>query len=328
MRVGEAHLVAASDDARRRRSLGRAPAHLVHLAPAAPLPDAPAVGNPSVAAGPWPVDAARAQADAQRVLNSIDFTKRDIVIWVPGAGGHAPDAAFADAFHAAWHDGTASLTHLEYEATSNLRASVATGLATLKIVLAAIAARGAHHRVMLAGQHQGAWLIGEALADPKLRPVVHRAVLFGHPALAKTHWDDGRDPAVLEHNHPSDHTSRSLSGAADAALDGAVALRRRQFWRLGAIGDALAGQLHMVPAMVANALRALPGVRAVLPSPLDYTDRMAGAVEFLRSGSRGHDLQGAPPPTPAVVAARYAAEQPADGRRSRRRRPVGAASAA
>lgn len=292
MLVGGTHQVARPGRSRRRsKAAGTVPSHTVQLA-TAPLPAVPRVGNPSVAPGPWPVDAARAHADARRVLASIDWSKRDIVIWVPGTGSHRVHEKFADAVHGSWSDGRVSLTHLEYEASSEGPRSVATGIATLKLVLMEIAARGGNRRVLVGGESQGAWILGEAMADPSVRKVVDRAVLLGHPSLAKTHWH-GRDPAVLEYSNP---------------------------------GDPAAGDPELLPGLLLTTLGSLPGIKGYVKQPHDYSDRMSGAVEFLRTGTEGYRTAGAP--GHAAVAATYAngaaragitaAPAPAPGRRGRR----------
>ena len=312
MLVGETQRVAQPGARRRRRAWAQGAQHAVQLAAAAPLPAVPEVGNPSIAAGPWPVDAARAKADAQRVLNSIDFSKRDIVLWVPGTSNHHVPDRLAAAVHAAWKDGGASLTHVEYPATWDMRPSVATGVATMKLVLAGIAAQGGNHRVLVAGESQGAWVLGEALADPLLGRVVDRAVLFGHPGLAKTHYEGGRDPRVLEVNAEGDHVAAPVQGEAAKALDASVAINQKRLWKLGTIGDALAANLAIMPDMIRNGLGQTSLLRGVLRNAHDYTGRMTDAVEFLRAAPLRDAAAGAGSLSAAV--------QPAALQRARRAR--------
>ena len=61
------------------------------------------------------------------------------MLWVPGTSQHSVNPGFAQAARAAFADGDVSLHHLEYEASWNIRPSVATGVATLRLVLAGIA---------------------------------------------------------------------------------------------------------------------------------------------------------------------------------------------
>jgi hypothetical protein len=219
------------------------------------------------------VDAVRAQADAQRVLNTIDWSKRDIVIWVPGTGQRGLDPRFADAVAASWSDGGVSLVALEYAAGRDLHGSVPTGIATLRLVLAAIAAHGGNHRVLVAGTGQGAWVASEALDDPAARAGVRRAVLFGVPAEARTHWTDGRDDGVVE---------------IDDAYDAGTA--------------AGAGNLL---GSIFTALHHLPVVGDVARDATDYAGRYASSLEFLRFGPTG-DATDIPPPagSPAAAARR------------------------
>ena len=64
------------------------------------------------AGGPFPVDMARARADARNTLNSIDWSKKDIVIFVPGTSNHTVSPWFEAAVKASWSNGGVSLTKL------------------------------------------------------------------------------------------------------------------------------------------------------------------------------------------------------------------------
>lgn len=230
----------------------------VTAAPAPPLPAMPEVGNPSKVNGAWSVDAARAADDARRVLQSIDWSKPDIVIWIPGTGEHDMDPAFRDAAEDSYKDGTASIAYLRYAASTDLHTSVPTGIATLKLVLEGIAAHGGVHRVLIAGQDQGAWIAGEVLADPAMRRVVDRTVLLGHPAAAAHSYADGRDAGVLQINDPHDAAATGKRGTS-ALYDVA---------------------------------RSLPYLEKLLKDPHDYSLEMTRAIEFLRFGrtTGGQDL--------------------------------------
>lgn len=265
---------------RARVSFGRVHASAVPAPPVAPrMPETPL----SPAGGEWGVDMVRAQHDAQILLNSIDWSQPDLVIWVPGTGSHSLDPAFEAAVRASWGQGGVSLNRLEYEASWNLRTSVATGVATLRIVLAEIARRGGSQRVLLAGQEQGAWVIGEVLADPKMRELVSRAVLFGHPSLAATHHH-GSDGKVLEVNDAYDRLTQPVRGDATAALDRLIAAYR------GTFADAARGAAAVLrePGLLAGWLQTkLAGslLGDYLRNPSDYRLRMTDAVEFLRGAN-------------------------------------------
>ncbi|MCW2960771.1 MAG: hypothetical protein JWM90_1158, partial [Thermoleophilia bacterium] len=90
---------------RRRAAPASTPAAAVLArVPARELPQGPAktyrtfeVANPSKAGGEWQVDWERAHADAQKVLDAIDFSKRDIELWIPGTSNHGPHPAFEPA---------------------------------------------------------------------------------------------------------------------------------------------------------------------------------------------------------------------------------------
>lgn len=245
----------------------------------------PLPGPISKAGGEWPVDWVRARHDARLALNAIDWSKGEIVLWVPGTSNHKIHEGFEAAVRESWIDGGVSLSRVEYEASWNMRPSTATGIATLRLILAGIAAHGGTHRVMLAGESQGAWLIGEALSDPRLRRVVHRAVLFGHPFVAAHHFDDGHDPGVLEINNAGDQVSAPIKGDVAAGLDAMVAIRTLNVGGLGTVAKALSQN----PEHGVMILKSLAGgiFRGLVKDPHNYTGEMSRAVEWLRFGSTG-----------------------------------------
>lgn len=265
---------------RRARPKSAGSTHLT-AATAAALPDLPAIGNPSIARGPWPVDAVRAQADARRVLNSIDFSKRDLVIWVPDSGTHGLNTRFADVVHDSWSGGGASLTHLEYEGSWNLRQSVATGIATLKLVLAEIHRRGGDHRVLLAGAGQGAWVLAEALADASLRGQFDRAVLFGTPGFAAHRYEDGHDPRVRAITDPNDVFARPVSGDASRVLDAFIAARQKKWYHVLTLAGGFRADPQLGAEMFGIALHDIPLVGHLVRNPADYTNRYSEAVDWL-----------------------------------------------
>lgn len=258
----------------------------VHGVPAKTWPTVD-IGSVSKAGGEFPVDWAKAHADAQQMLDSIDFSKHDIVIWCPGTSNHGVHRDFDAAAHASWgavKAGGASVIALEYEATWNMRPSVATGIATLKLVLQEIARRGGRHSVMLSGESQGAWIAGEALADPKIGAVVDRAVLMGHPWLAAHQYTDGHDPRVAVINHPGDMVTLPVKGDVTAGLDAMIAIRTLQFGKIGTVMKALLQNPTHAVELLKSIAFALPFVKTLLVNPHVYGPEMTRAVEFLRYG--------------------------------------------
>lgn len=250
------------------------------------LPERVQLGDFSKAQGPWQVDWARAHADAKAVLDSIDFSRRDLVIWVPGTDGKGVHGDFARSVRDMWRGGPApSLVAMQYEASWELRRSLPTGLATMKLVLEGIRARGGDHRVLLAGESQGGWIIGEIMADPKLRPLVTRAVTAGHPWLAKHTYEHGRDPLVRTINHEGDQVAMSVAGDIGVAMDAMSAVKRGAIWQnFGKVAGAiLANPIHGV-LILHNQLRAT-GLRPMLSDPHSYLDEMPRLAEFLATGT-------------------------------------------
>jgi hypothetical protein len=241
----------------------------------------------------------QARHNALISLNRIDFSKHDIVIWVPGTDNHTIHPAFEAAVNDSWSEGGESLSKLEYDATWDMRPSTATGLATLKLVLAGIAAHGGNHNVMLAGESQGAWVIGEAMADPMLRKVVSRAVLMGHPWLAAHHYDDGHDPGIVEIDNPGDEVCAPVKGDLSNAMAAMCDIHQLKLWRLDQIGKALIQNPAHIPMLAWWMIRSIiPG--HPFKDPHNYSDHMAAAVEFLRYGDFG---DGTTSPTGAQVTA-------------------------
>jgi len=245
------------------------------------------IGPVSKAGGEFPVDWAKAHADAQRMLGRIDFSKRGIVIWCPGTSNQGVHRDFDAAAQASWgavKAGGASVIALEYEASWNLRPSVATGIATLKLVLQEIARRGGKHSVVLAGESQGSWIAGEVLADPKIGAVVDRAVLMGHPWLAAHQYADGQDPRVAVINHPGDLVTLPVKGDVTAGLDAMIAIRTLQFGKIGTVAKALLQNPTHAVELLKSIAFAIPFVKTILVNPHVYGPEMTRAVEFLRYG--------------------------------------------
>ena len=256
-------------------------------APAPPLATIPGtMPNAPIAittTGDWTPDMALAVHDAKIALDSIDWSKHDLVMWVPGTDNHSVHPVFAAAVHQAWSDGSASLSVMNYMASWDLRKSGATGVATLKLVLAGIAAHGGNYNVMLGGESQGAWVIGEAMADPMLRAVVHRAVIMGHPFVAAHHYDDGHDPGIVEINNPGDQVSAPVKGDVGNAIDAMAAMQKRELWKIGAILKAGIDNPNQVGLILLAIVRATIG-KSFMKEPHEFSAHMTAAVEFLKNG--------------------------------------------
>jgi hypothetical protein len=287
---------------KRRRTPALAPgSSLVTPAPAAPLPDAGGprvlgksaaktwprfeIGEVSTASGPWQVNWERAYADAQRVLDQIDFSKRDIVVWLPGTSNHGVHPAFRAAIDDSYKGQGSNAVALEYEAGWNLRQSVPTGIATMHLVLAGIRARGGDHRVLLAGESQGAWIAGEVMSDPTVGSIVDRAVLLGHPSLAKHQYADGQDPRVRVINHEGDLVAARVHGDVTVALDAMIAIHTLDVSKLGEVLKALASNPSHGVSLLGGLLHQVPLLGSLLRDPHVYDGEMTRAVEYLKFGT-------------------------------------------
>ncbi|MBC7461366.1 MAG: hypothetical protein H7287_08385 [Thermoleophilia bacterium] len=249
----------------------------------------------SQARGPWEVDVERADRDAEQVLRAIDFARRDIFIWAPGTRARHVHPAFRSALRAAQPDAgegnRASLTPLLYEASWHIRRSAPTGMLTLKRVLQGIrtrlAASSTEHNVYLAGESQGAWIIGEMMADADVGDVATRAVLMGHPMLAGHEYVNGEDDRVVVINNQLDQVTLDVRGDPSDCLDAMIAMRTLQFARPRHLPNtvrALTSNWDHVGLMLLSIGYQVPRVRNVLRDPHDYSSDMARAVDYLYTG--------------------------------------------
>jgi hypothetical protein len=258
------------------------------------LPARVELGTFSKAGGPWTVDWARAQRDALAALAQIDFSRRDLILWIPGTDGHGvhQDVRHAVDYLYGEQGGDESLTYMPYEASWALRESLPTGLATMKLVLEGIRQRlatmpaASRPRVLLAGESQGAWIIGEALADPSVGGVVTRAALVGHPWLARTQYLDGHDPRVRVINHRGDQIAMEIKGDAGIGMDAMTAVKTGKLKEhLGLVAKAiLANPIHGALLAHTMARDAMPVLRPFLRDPHVYGSEWPRMVRFLRDG--------------------------------------------
>lgn len=258
------------------------------------LPDRIELGTFSKAGGPWEVDWKQARADALATLGSIDFTKRDIMLWVPGTDSSNVHHDFAQAVRYQYGErGDVSVAALRYDAAWALRKSLPTGLATMKFVLEGIKQKLAtipaseRPRLLLAGLSQGAWIIGEAAADPALSPVITRAMLVGHPWLAKSQYVDGHDPRIKVLNHPGDQITLPIKGDPAVGLDAMIAVRTGGLGsQFGTVAKAiLANPLHGVLLLHTQVRDHVKWMRAYLRDPHQYGYEMSRMVHYLRTGT-------------------------------------------
>jgi hypothetical protein len=224
---------------------------------------------------PGPFDARLARAAADRALANIDWSSHDIVVWVPGTDNRTFKPAFLEGVRKAWSTGGMTAVALDYQANWHLDTSEPTGAEALRLLLLGIAAHGGSHRLLLAGESQGGWIVGDLLADPKYRRLVARATLLGHPSTALHHYDDGHDTGIREWTHPGDLVSTPFHGSRTDVLAAMQALHT---------GEILPNLGSIVRAMVNNPLL---GVHALINTlrdkkilPADPHDKHNYDMEF------------------------------------------------
>lgn len=153
----------------------------------------------------------------------IDFSKDNIVIWVPGTGmGHIPSEVKLEILRRLGQN--VSMVNAEYLANWKFLTSMPHGQQTLIAILEHIQRhKRPKTKVYLVGLSQGAMIISDTLAIDKYYDLVTRAVLFGHPSISGSHQEDlgtlkvrefnnFLDPATLEWRGDNLKIIKSLDG--------------------------------------------------------------------------------------------------------------------
>lgn len=137
-------------------------------------------------------------------IPQIDFSKDVIVVWVPGTNDRNIPKVFLREINTAFKNSTVVLS--DYVATWNFSVSIPHGVFTLAAILNHIKKnKKKNAKVFLAGQSQGALVVGEAMAKKEYFSLVNRAVLFSHPGVSKHHYEGASK--VVEFNNQYDVTT-------------------------------------------------------------------------------------------------------------------------
>jgi hypothetical protein len=243
------------------------------------------------AGGMWTPDLAEARRQADRTLAQLDLSRPGpIVLWVPGTSSHAVPAAFAQAVDGLRALGSAQVGLVDYPATWHMRSSVTTGYVALELVLDEIRRRrGANAQVLLAGESQGAWIIGELLTDPRYARLVRRATLLGHPAPARTHYPalgsaEADSSRAVEINNRADHVPDTPHASPVTVLNA------MEYIGTGNIVGGLPWLLRIAmsdPGYLLQAgFNALRGTAlSMFGDPHDYASRMQEAAALLAASA-------------------------------------------
>jgi hypothetical protein len=259
------------------------------LARGGPAPSAGEVRDATLDV-PGKVDHARAQADAQKALEAIDWSKPDISLWVPATGSHEIPKAWRDAVEQGPDAARTSLSLVDYPAGMDFNDSVATGMETLRLVMAGIAERGSQYRVTLGGHSQGAWVIGDTIATPEVGRMVDKAVLYGHPAPASVDWSGDADPNVRQVDDPQDPFTWDVVGGGDAlnaisdltkgtTRDGSELDGEGTLSRLGTLATTVLANPGFAAYLVGA--HAIKDARASQADPHHYESQYADGAHFL-----------------------------------------------
>ena len=228
---------------------------------------------------PGKPDAALVKRNVDAAYRHIDFSKRDIVIWLPATDEHYFPSALRQGLRDEVGAHDASTVLLDYPASWDLSTSVPTGMASLRELLARIADHGGDHRVLLAGHSQGAWVIADSMADSAVHGMVDRALLLGSPGMAQRHYTDRRDAKVVEVDDGGDQLSHPLR------LRGQLLAGMHAF-----VGGDVAGEVPLVAVAAANLrLATYMAARAVdvnhwRNEPHRYESQMQAGAQWLATG--------------------------------------------
>ncbi|MBC7461949.1 MAG: cutinase family protein, partial [Thermoleophilia bacterium] len=247
-----------------------------------PKPTEAALRRAPLAHMPGTPDHELAKRNAAATVAKIDWSKPDILIWVPGTGVHELDATWTTGAAKQFGD-RASVVMVDYPASQDFRGSVSTGMETLRLVLAEIAKRGADgHRVLLGGQSQGSMVIAEAIADPTVHAAVDRVMLYGSMGLALSHYDDGRDAKVVELNDRHDPIRHS--GAVREQFMNAVHAKETGI-KLTDIPDLVVGIVGNINLVGYWQTMANDTARWDKSDPHQYTAQHKAGLEWLDTGT-------------------------------------------
>lgn len=220
----------------------------------------------------------------KQAVAKIDWSKKDIILWMPGTSEYVTNPSFAktvDAMFPGMH-----AVPVVYAANWRFETSVPDGIAVLKGVMDEIRRRAPGRKVLIAGQSQGAWIASAIVGDPKYAGMVKRAALFGHPVVSPYHFHDLKSN-VVEINNPGDPVALKVNAdkarvvkAIDMVARGKL-LQSVPTW----LSLAIHNPAYLGQALLGQMMR-LPIINKLAGDPHHYeTDFLAG-VTFLKTGKR------------------------------------------
>lgn len=217
----------------------------------------------------------------QRAVPYVDMSKDIIVIWVPGTSNHDIHPRFK--MHAELHWGDrAELVLSDYAASWNFSASIPDGFRHLKsIVDHVLKNKRPDQKILLAGESQGALIIGELLARPEYYNAITKAVLIGHPGISEKHYEAG-DDKVLEINNPTDPATFEWPvGAVEVLVNIDKLFTKKDMGTIPFFLKTAVSAPLFAANLVATQLNRLPIIREYFPHPHNYTTRMYEAILWL-----------------------------------------------
>lgn len=169
-----------------------------------PLPSTPFVSNAIKASNDYIKQVSGPEQIPAVKVPKIDFSKDTIVIWVPGTNDRHIPQHFITHINKTFKNNTIVLA--DYLASWNFSESIPHGIFTLSAIFDYIKKnKKKSTKILVAGQSQGALIVGELLAKKDYFDLVDRAVLFSHPGVSKHHYEG--ISKVAEFNNKYDFTT-------------------------------------------------------------------------------------------------------------------------
>lgn len=224
----------------------------------------------------------RPDPSAQISIPNIDFTKDNIVVWVPGTSMRGIPLELQRELIKKFGNNV-SIAIIDYLATWKFLDSMPHGQSTLMATLDYIRRnKRKGTKVYLAGLSQGSMVISDTLTYSRYYNDVTKAILFGHPSVAGAHQASLGANKVREYNNYMDPATIGLKGEPIKILKSLDSFMRGDV--LGALYLLRVAALNpsYIPVLLALGMKHVPFYTPkVVPDPHNYDGRYAEGVDWL-----------------------------------------------